>query len=151
MKALRQAKILELIQTETIETQDELAERLKAYGIESTQATISRDIKELRLIKTQSERGGYQYATPEQGFEKRLDDKLQNIFRESVTSVANAQNIVVIKTLPGLAPAACAAVDAMRLHTIVGTLAGDDTGFILLRDSVDARTFCGEVRALLQA
>lgn len=134
MKSKRHEKILQILQNHVVVTQEELAARLRTEGIEATQATISRDIKELRLQKTLNENGEYRYTAPVRGYEPELDNRLLNIFRESVVSVDYAKNIVILKTLPGLASAACSAVDGMHLESIVGTLAGDDTGIIIVRD-----------------
>lgn len=150
MKQSRQRKILEIIEKYPVDTQEELAERLKQAGIETTQATISRDIKELRLVKSlREDGGGYRYTPKEQDMENDYSSRLRAIFRESVTSFDHAKNIVMIKTMPGLAPAACAAVDTMRLPGVVGTLAGDDTGMILLRDDDRADAFCAEIEKVL--
>ena len=119
MKFQRQAKILELIEHNEIETQEELSTRLRSLGYETTQATVSRDIKDLRLIKILSPSGKYRYATSSQEAEKSFTSRLQNIFRECVTGVDAAQNIVVIKTLPALGSAAAIAIDAMRLPNAV--------------------------------
>jgi transcriptional regulator of arginine metabolism len=150
MKSLRHEMILQILSKENIETQEELAERLRVHGIEATQATISRDIKELRLQKTLIENGRYRYAAPAKTFEPDIDDRLRTIFKESVISVDYAKNIVVIRTLPGLADAACSAIDAMRHDTIVGTLAGDDTAMIVVRDDTDAVEFSRKVTELMR-
>ena len=141
MKFQRQAKILELIETNEIETQEELSSRLRLLGYETTQATVSRDIKELRLIKILSPSGKYRYATSAQEAENSYASRLQNIFRECVTSVAAAQNLVVIKTFPALAPAAANAIDAMRLPNALGSISGDDTVFIAMKDNESAVEF----------
>ncbi|MDY3071874.1 MAG: arginine repressor, partial [Eubacteriales bacterium] len=106
MKFQRQTKILELIEKEPLETQEELSARLREAGFDTTQATVSRDIKELRLIKVMTADGTYRYATAAAEQEGGMQTRVRRIFRESVTSVAVAQNMVVIKTLPGLASAA---------------------------------------------
>ncbi|MDR1116985.1 MAG: arginine repressor [Oscillospiraceae bacterium] len=142
MKAARHRKIVEIIQNQNIETQEELASRLRDFDIDATQATISRDIKELRIQKTPTEAGSYKYSIPGYSAEQDLDVRLRTIFREGVTSVDYAKNIVVIKTIPGLASAACLAIDAMSYDYIVGSLAGDDTGIIILRDDEHAHSFC---------
>ena len=113
MKNDRQNQLLQIISEEIIETQEQLLERLQAKGIKSTQATISRDIKELHLIKEPAGQGKYRYAVSAHRTKLNFADKLRTIFRESVLTVDNAQNIVVIKTLPGLANAAGSAVDGM--------------------------------------
>ncbi len=144
MKDSRQKKILEIIAANDIETQNQLIEALADAGIKSTQATISRDIKELRLIKELTHYGTYRYSAPAIGEDDQIR-KLSNIFKECVTSYVCAQNIVVIKTLPGLAPAACAALDKMDIENLAGTLAGDDTAFIAMMDNVSAERFCIEI------
>ncbi|MCI6908907.1 MAG: arginine repressor [Eubacteriales bacterium] len=141
MKFQRQTKILELIEKEPLETQEELSARLREAGFDTTQATVSRDIKELRLIKVMTADGTYRYATAAAEQEGGMQTRVRRIFRESVTSVAVAQNMVVIKTLPGLASAAGYAIDAMREPTVIGTLAGDDTVFCVMRDNEAAAEF----------
>ena len=141
MKFQRQTKILELIEKEPLETQEELSARLREAGFDTTQATVSRDIKELRLIKVMTADGTYRYATAAAEQEGGMQTRVRRIFRESVTSVAVAQNMVVIKTLPGLASAAGYATDAMREPTVIGTLAGDDTVFCVMRDNEAAAEF----------
>ena len=150
MKFQRQAKILELIEHNEIETQEELSTRLRSLGYETTQATVSRDIKDLRLIKILSPSGKYHYATSSQEAEKSFASRLQNIFRECVTGVDAAQNIVVIKTLPALGSAAAIAIDAMRLPNAVGSISGDDTVFIAMRDNDSALEFCEQTRNMLK-
>lgn len=150
MKFQRQAKILELIEQYEIETQEELSVRLCDLGYDTTQATVSRDIKELRLIKVLSPNGKYRYATSTQEAESSFVTRLQNIFRECVTSVDCAQNIVVIKTLPALGSAAAMAIDAMRIPNVVGTLSGDDTVFIVMRDNACAVEFCEDTKNMLK-
>ena len=144
MKEARQKKILELISVIDIDTQNQLIDELRKAGIHSTQATISRDIKDLRLIKELTARGTYRYAAPA-GVEADHSEKLKKIFRESVTDYVCAQNIVVIKTLPGLASAACSAIDKLDLKDMAGTLAGDDTAFIAMRDKDAAEKLCREI------
>ena len=141
MKFQRQTKILELIEKEPLETQEELSARLREAGFDTTQATVSRDIKELRLIKVMTADGTYRYATAAAEQEGGMQTRVRRIFRESVPSVAVAQNMVVIKTLPGLASAAGYAIDAMREPTVIGTLAGDDTVFCVMRDNEAAAEF----------
>lgn len=145
MKSTRHEKILQILQNEVVETQEELANRLREEGIDATQATISRDIKELRLQKALNENGNYRYTAPTRTYEPELDTRLRTIFRESIVSVDFAGNIVIIKTLPGLASAACSAVDAMHLEYIVGSLAGDDTGIIIVREESFAEALCSKL------
>ena len=149
MKFKRQAAILDIITSNEIKTQEELSEHLRERGYAATQATISRDIKELRLIKVASHSGGYQYSTPDQSGSVTHMARLKNIFRECVVNVDRAQNLVVLKTLVGMANAAAAAIDAMKIRDIVGTLAGDDNILVILRTNEDAEKFCEMVAGML--
>ncbi len=149
MKLSRQNVILEVIAEQDIETQNQLMEALQARGIKSTQATISRDIKELRLVKELSSSGHYRYVSVVSEEIEGKDQRLQNIFRESVTSCEFAQNIVVLKTLPGLASAACSALDGMDIKDLVGTIAGDDTAFLAMRDTISAEQICREIHEMM--
>lgn len=126
-------KILEIIDNHEIETQEELAHKLKECGFNVTQATVSRDIKELRLLKVLTKDGRYKYATIKQQ-ESVISDRFIKLFRDSVTSIDSAENMIVIKTLTGAANAAAAALDTLDLKDLVGSLAGDDTIFLLIRD-----------------
>ena len=148
MKRARQAEILNIIQAVDVETQEQLLDELKARGFSATQATISRDIKELRLVKELSG-GGYRYASSERKGLADSDARQRNIFKEGVTSVDRAQNIVVVRTMPGLASAACSALDSMSIPGMVGSLAGDDTGILIMRDSASAQKFVSEIHKLL--
>ncbi len=132
MKYSRHAKILELIEQYHIETQEELAERLREHGMDVTQATVSRDIKELRLIKVMADNGAYRYASISRS-DGNISNKLLTVLNESFVSCDYANNIVVVKTLPGMAQAAASAVDALNWPDIVGTIAGDDTIMIVCR------------------
>ena len=150
MKFQRQAKILDLIDQFEIETQEELSEHLRDLCYTTTQATVSRDIKELRLIKIlSSATGKYRYAVATSEVENSFTNRLRNIFKECVTEISHAQNMVVIKTLPGLGQAAAMAIDAMRDKRVVGTLGGDDTVFIVMRDEAVASQFCAEAQKTL--
>ena len=149
MKRARQAEILNIIQAVDVETQEQLLDELKARGFSATQATISRDIKELRLVKELSG-GGYRYASSERKGLADSEVRLRNIFKEGVTSVDLAQNIVVVRTMPGLASAACSALDSMEIPGMVGSLAGDDTGILIMRDTDAAERFNQEVHKLLK-
>ncbi len=132
MKYSRHAKILDIIEKNIIETQEELAEKLKEIGMDVTQATVSRDIKELRLIKVLAGDNRYKYASFAQG-ETTISNKLLTIFTQSFVSCDYANNIVVVKTLPGMAQASASAVDSLKWSDIVGTIAGDDTIMIVCR------------------
>ena len=149
MKSKRQAKILEIISNRNIETQEQLLLELQKEGFRGTQATISRDIKELRIVKELTSLGTYRYATSTNEVSGSFSSRLNTIFRECVISFDYAQNIIVVRTLPGLASAAGSAIDAMNLSTVVGSLAGDDTVIVIMRDTNAAATFCGEIKSLL--
>ncbi|HIU26614.1 MAG TPA: arginine repressor [Candidatus Copromorpha excrementigallinarum] len=133
MRIPRQNKILELIENYEIETQDKLASMLKSFGYEVTQATISRDIKELHLIKTLSSSGKYKYAvsTNEEG---PLSGRFSNIYKETVKSTAYSGNIVLLKTLSGCAGAAAEALDSIGLPHVIGSVAGDNTIMFVVDD-----------------
>lgn len=149
MKSKRQAKIMEIISTTNVETQEQLLQELQEAGFTSTQATISRDIKELRIVKELTSFGTYRYTTAARDVPNTFSGRLNTIFRECVTNFDYAQNIIVIHTLPGLANAAGAAVDAMNMSVVLGTLAGDDTVIIIMRDNNSAAAFCGEIKSLM--
>ena len=137
MKSSRHEKIFEIINRQPIETQDELLEALSREGCKVTQATISRDIKDLRLVKTLGTDGRYRY-TASQDNSVDIRSSFSHLLITSVLSIDRAQNTVVVKTLGGMANALCAALDSMANHAIVGTLAGDDTIFIACRENDDA-------------
>lgn len=149
MKSLRQEKILEIISTREIETQNQLMEALQQEGVKSTQATLSRDIRDLHLTKEMGPSGTYRYVAGNRDGVSDFDMRLKKILRESVVDYATAQNIVVIKTLPGLANAAAAAFDGMSIHNLVGTLAGDDTVFLAMKDTASSEHFVREIENLL--
>ena len=150
MKNNRQSMILEIISQENIETQEQLLFRLQERGIRSTQATISRDIKQMHLIKEPVGHGVYKYTVSGNRTKLNFAEKLRTIFRESITNIDYAQNIVVIKTMPGLASAACSALDNMDIAYMVGSLAGDDTAFLVMKDTESAMDFCEELKSMLQ-
>ena len=150
MKKQRQNAILSIIASTEVVTQSHLIEELAKMGIESTQATVSRDIRELQLIKELAPRGGYRYAIRGKPESQNFSGRLKAIFKESVTSYACAQNIVVVKTLPGLAPAACSAIDSMGIKALVGSIAGDDTAFLAMSDPTVAERFCKEIEDMLK-
>lgn len=137
MKERRHAKILELIGRYDIDTQEELLNRLREEGFNVTQATVSRDIKELRLTKTPSSDGGYRYSAIKEST-KDSADKFYALLSDSAVSINCAGNITVVKCLTGMAQAVCAALDALNREGIVGTLSGDDTIFILTKDGNSA-------------
>jgi len=139
---------MEIISTTNVETQEQLLAALQDAGFRSTQATISRDIKELRIVKELTSLGTYRYTTSVKEMPSTFSNRLNTIFRECVTRYDYAQNIVVIHTLPGLAGAAASAIDTMNLSVVVGTLAGDDTVMVVMRDNIAAASFCGEISNL---
>ena len=150
MKTKRQAKIIEIISNTNVETQEQLLKALEEAGFTSTQATISRDIKELRIVKELTSLGTYRYSVSEKDAPPALTDRLNTIFRECVTSIDYAENIIVIHTLAGMANAAGAALDAMKINVVLGTLAGDDTVMIVMRDANSAAAFSGEIKAVVR-
>ena len=149
MKSQRQAKIMEIISNQNVETQEQLLKLLQEAGFHCTQATISRDIKDLRIVKELTSLGTYRYTTSSNEVAGSFSARLNTIFKECVTGVDYAQNIIVIRTLPGLASAAGSAVDAMVFSSVVGTLAGDDTVMIVMRDNNAAAAFCAEIKNLI--
>lgn len=149
MKAKRQAEILRLIQLKTIETQEQMLEELCACGFKATQATISRDIKDLNLVKQQSGGISKYVVSQEKPHHHNFSNKLKTIFRECVISFDVAQNIVVVKTMSGLASAAAAALDTMGIEDIVGSLAGDDTAILIMRTNQSADELCRELKSML--
>lgn len=150
MKNARQAEILNIIQNSDVETQEQLLLHLKDRGFHTTQATISRDIKELRLVKELTGNGGYRYAVSGRRSSSGAEARLRNIFKEGFTSVDMAQNIIVLKTMPGLASAACSALDGMDIPGMVGSIAGDDTALLIMRDNSAAQMFSSEIHNLLR-
>lgn len=149
MKSQRQAKIIEIISNRNVETQEQLLILLQQEGFRATQATISRDIKDLRIVKELTSLGTYRYTTANSEVASSFSARLNTIFRECVTSFDYAQNIIIIRTLPGLASAAGSAIDAMNMSMVVGSLAGDDTVMVVMRDNNSAAAFCGEIKNLI--
>ena len=150
MKTKRQEKIMEIVSTRDIETQEQLLEALNNAGYHSTQATISRDIKELRIVKELTKFGTYRYTSSSKEVVTSFSGRLNTIFRECITGYDYAQNLVVVHTIPGLAGAAASAVDSMGMGFVLGTIAGDDTVLIIMRDSNAAAAFCGEIKDLMR-
>lgn len=146
MKQKRQEKILEIISNNDVDTQGRLMELLKESGFTATQATLSRDIRELRLVKVMTDTGIYKYDVPTQEKVTEMSTKFRSIFSEAVVSVDYAFHIVVIKCHVGMASAACAALDNMKIRDVVGSLAGDDTIFVLLRNEQQALKLVNEIR-----
>lgn len=149
MKSARQEKILAIIERDCIETQNQLMEALAKEGVKSTQATLSRDIRDLHLVKELAADGVYRYTVAGKDSLFDHDTRLRKIFRESVVDYAVAQNLIVIKTLPGLANAACSTLDSMNIPHLVGSIAGDDTAFVAMKDNASAERFCLEIAKLL--
>lgn len=149
MKINRQSVILDIIKERDIETQNQLLAALAERGIKSTQATLSRDIKDMRLIKELSPNGNYRYSVTPKNENAEMDSRLKKIFREGVISYDTAQNLLVLKTLPGLASGACSALDAMHLPSMIGSIAGDDTAFIAMKDSESALMLYHEIEDLM--
>jgi transcriptional regulator of arginine metabolism len=150
VKNERQELLLQIVSEEIIETQEQLLEALEKRGVRSTQATISRDIKQLHLVKEPSGQGSYRYAVSAQKNHLNFADRLRTIFRQSVLSVDYAQNIVVLKTMPGLAQGAASALDGMENVGVVGSLAGDDTVLLVMRNEHGAAELCAEVKEQLR-
>lgn len=150
VKSKRQAEILRIIADQNVETQEQILDNLRKSGIRATQATISRDIKELNLVKQPADSGSYRYVVASaKPAPRAFAGRLQNIFKEGVISCDTAQNIVVVKTMPGLAPAAGAALDGMEIEGLVGSLAGDDTAILIMRTVQLAEELCAEIESML--
>ena len=149
MKLDRQNVIMEIITKQDIETQNQLLEALAARGVKSTQAALSREIRDMRLIKELGPNGNYRYVMAASQDSTDLDARLKKIFKECVLSYDLAQNILVIKTLPGLAQAAGSTLDGMDIPGLVGTIAGDDTAFLALKDPDAAVKLYHELEQLL--
>lgn len=149
MKTKRQTKMLELIKKHDIETQEELSDYLQKEGYQVTQATVSRDIRELKLTKVAMSNGRQKYADLTEANED-LSEKYTRVFRDAFVSMDMAQNILVIKTVSGMAMAVAAAIDAMHLHEIVGCIAGDDTIMCAVRSVDDTIAVMGRLRKLVE-
>ena len=149
MKTKRQKKMLELIKKHDIETQEELSDYLQKEGYQVTQATVSRDIRELKLTKVAMSNGRQKYAALTEANED-LSEKYTRVFRDAFVSMDMAQNILVIKTVSGMAMAVAAAIDAMHLHEIVGCIAGDDTIMCAVRSVDDTIAVMSRLRKLVE-
>lgn len=147
MKVRRQAKILEIIENRSIETQDELIRALEESGYRATQATVSRDIKELRLVKHLDSNGKYCYSVMK-AKNDQIPVKFMSLFEDTVHSIDFAGNIVVVKCLSGMAQAACAAMDSLHWDSVVGTLAGEDTFICVTRTAESAAELVEELKKL---
>jgi transcriptional regulator of arginine metabolism len=148
MRYTRQNKIIELIASEEIETQERLADLLKTGGFDVTQATVSRDIRELRLIKTPTSSGRHKYTLPDAA-SMQQSDRFAKIFRDTIQSSAYAGNMIVVKTLPGCANAACEAIDSLDFPHILGSIAGDNTVFLVADDPKNAPMVAARFEELL--
>ena len=149
MKTKRQTKMMELIKKHDIETQEELSDYLQKEGYQVTQATVSRDIRELKLTKVAMSNGRQKYAALTEANED-LSEKYTRVFRDAFVSMDMAQNILVIKTVSGMAMAVAAAIDAMHLHEIVGCIAGDDTIMCAVRSVDDTIAVMSRLRKLVE-
>ena len=145
MKTVRQVAILDIIEKQEIETQEELASALNARGIRVTQATVSRDIKELRLLKVLTPSGKYKYATGDQA-DNNLTDRFIRMLAESLLSVSSANNLIVVKTLSGSAKA----LDSMHWPEVLGTLAGDNTVLLIIRSNEETITVTSRIREMMK-
>lgn len=148
MRISRQNKILDLIEEYEIETQDKLVSLLRKYGYDVTQATVSRDIKELQLVKTLSSSGKYRYSAAA-GEDRMVSDRLSNIFRETVKSTAYSGNIVLMKTLSGCANAAAETLDNLGLEHVIGSVAGDNTILLVVDDPEHSPAVVEHLNSLL--
>ena len=149
MKTNRQSKIIEIIQKNEVETQDELSALLEKDGFRVTQATVSRDIRELKLTKIPTASGRQKYAVITDAPEN-LSKKNERVLREGFLSMDMAQNILVIKTVSGMASAVCAAIDAMKMREIVGSIAGDDTIMCAIRTVDDTYAVMKKIRRIVE-
>lgn len=146
-KARRQLKILEIVRDEAVGTQEELASRLRAEGLAVTQATVSRDIKDLGLVKAVGADGRQHYATDAR--QAVVDQKLMRICRDSVLSIDHSDNMIVIHTLPATAGPVCEAIDSMHLREVIGSMAGERDVFLVVRPAAAAERVVSELRLLL--
>ena len=149
MKTVRQVAILDIIEKQEIETQEELASALNARGIRVTQATVSRDIKELRLLKVLTPSGKYKYATGDQA-DNNLTDRFIRMLAESLLSVSSANNLIVVKTLSGSANVAAEALDSMHWPEVLGTLAGDNTVLLIIRSNEETINVTSRIREMMK-
>lgn len=149
MKKNRHAKIVELIEKYDLETQEELAEKLRQEGYDVTQATVSRDIRDLKLSKV-STGGGRQKYVLLKGHQEGMSDKYVRVLQEGMSSMGMAQSLLIVKTVPGMAMAVAAALDAMHLQEIVGTIAGDDTIMLAVRSAEEAEVVREKIAQILE-
>ncbi len=150
MKSKRHQKILELIQAHPVDTQEELLRLLRESGFEATQATVSRDIKELRLVKTALDNGKYRYSVSASKHASDLSSQFYTFFSKSVYAVDCCKNFVVVKCHTGMANAVCEMLDTMEISGIVGTLSGDNTFFVMMREEEMAQSLADELSKHMQ-
>lgn len=148
MRQKRQSQILKIISNHDIKTQEQMTEELKKLGFDTTQATVSRDIKELGLIKISSADGGYKYAPKQPG--GNVEPKHIDIFSGAVISVTYALHTIVIRTYPGMAQAVCASCDALFGNKMLGSIAGDDTILIITQSEASAEEMCEELKKIFK-
>ena len=149
MKAKRQALIREIVENQSIQTQEELAEALRQRGMVVTQATVSRDIKELHLLKVLADDGGYRYATMDKG-EQGTNERLIHMLADSVLDIQSANNLIVIHTLAGSAHVAGEAVDSLKWPEVLGTIAGDNTILVVVRANDEVETVIRRFRGIIK-
>lgn len=149
MKARRQALIREIVESQSIQTQEELAQALGERGMVVTQATVSRDIKEMHLLKVLAEDGSYRYATMDRE-EQGTNDRLIRMLSDSVVSMDSANNLIVIRTLPGSAHVAGEAVDCLKWPEVLGTIAGDNTILVIVRSNEDVDAVMRRFRGIIR-
>ena len=149
MKARRQALIREIVESQSIQTQEELADALAQHGMVVTQATVSRDIKEMHLLKVLAEDGSYRYATMDRE-EQGTNERLIRMLSDSVVSMDSANNLIVIRTLPGSAHVAGEAVDCLKWPEVLGTIAGDNTILVIVRSNEDVDAVMRRFRGIIR-
>lgn len=149
MKAKRQALIREIVEAQSIQTQEELAEALRVRGVVATQATVSRDIREMHLLKVLDENGGYRYATMERN-DTGVNDRLIRMLSDSVVEINSANNLIVIHTLPGSAHVAAEAIDNLKWSETIGTIAGDNTILVIVRSNDEVESVIRRFRGLIR-
>ena len=149
MKAKRQALIREIVEAQSIQTQEELAEALRAHGMVVTQATVSRDIREMHLLKVLAEDGSYRYATMENS-DSGMNDRLIRMLTDSVVEMNSANNLIVIHTLPGSAHVAAEAIDNLKWPETIGTIAGDNTILVIVRTNEEVDTVMKRFHSIIK-
>lgn len=147
MKTNRHEKIKKIIENEVIETQEDLAKALTNHGIAVTQATVSRDIKELMLVKVPDAMGNYRYAFPKEHESMLTQGRLERTFQDAIVSIRASENLVVIKTLPGMAQAVGYGLDYVKWNEVLGTVAGDDTIFVAIDSRENIEKFISRMNA----